>query len=50
MNMILNTAEMVAKDPAVKDLMVQYGTAMPPPGLSEEEARAVVEYLRTTGK
>lgn len=50
MNMILNTNEMVAKDPTVKKLLAKYGTPMPAPGLSEEEARAVVEYFRTTGK
>jgi cytochrome c len=50
MNMILNTAEMVAKDPVVKKLVDRFGMSMPAPGLSEEQARAVVEYLRTTSK
>jgi mono/diheme cytochrome c family protein len=48
MNMILNTAEMVAKDPTVKKLAAQFGMPMPAPGLSQDEARAIVEYLRTT--
>lgn len=48
MNMILNTAEMEAKDPTVKKLAGQFGMPMPAPGLSQDEARAVVEYLRTT--
>ncbi|HSQ79350.1 MAG TPA: cytochrome c [Candidatus Bathyarchaeia archaeon] len=48
MNMILNTEEMGAKNPTVKKLTAQYGMPMPAPGLSQDEARAVVEYLRTT--
>lgn len=48
MNMILNTAEMEAKDSTVKKLASQFGMPMPAPGLSQDEARAIVEYLRTT--
>jgi cytochrome c len=50
MNMVLNTAEMVAKNPYVKKLEAQFGMSMPAPGLTEKGARAIVEYLRTTAK
>jgi cytochrome c len=50
MNMILNTAEMTAKDETIKAQVEKFGMPMPPPGLSEDEARAVLEYLRTTQK
>ncbi len=50
MNMILNTAEMEAKDPDIKKQAAKFGMSMPAPGLSQDEARAVVEYLRTTAK
>jgi len=48
MNMLLNTAGMEAQNATVKKAMSKYGMSMPAPGLSEQEARAVVEYLRTT--
>lgn len=48
MNMMLNTAEMQAKVPAVKAMVGKFGMSMPAPGLSQDDARAVVEYLRTT--
>ena len=50
MNMILNTVEMEAKNETIKKEAANFGMAMPPPGLTSDEARAVVEYLRTTGK
>ncbi|MFW6084031.1 MAG: c-type cytochrome [Gemmatimonadota bacterium] len=46
MNMILNPDEMVARHPEVKALLAQYYTPMPDQNLSEEDARAVLEYLR----
>jgi mono/diheme cytochrome c family protein len=49
-NMILNTAEMTSKNEAMKKAVALYGMAMPPPGLTADEARAVLEYFRTTGK
>ncbi len=49
-NMMLNTAEMEAKDPGIKKQAAKLGVLMPAPGLSEDQARAIVEYLRTTGK
>ena len=49
MNMILNTDEMVARHPEVKELLAQYYTPMPDQQLTEEDARAVLEYLRVAG-
>jgi len=48
MNMILNTAGMEAQNATVKKAMSKYGMSMPSPGLSQQDARAVVEYFRTT--
>ena len=48
MNMILNPDEMVQKDPIAKKLLMEYnGSPMANQNLTEEEARAVVEYFRT---
>lgn len=46
MNMILNPDEMVARHPEVKALLAQYYTPMPDQQLTEQDARAVLEYLR----
>ena len=48
MNMILNPQEMYTRHPAVKKLLGEYMTQMPNLGLTQEQAREVVEYLRTT--
>jgi cytochrome c len=48
MNMMLNPQEMYTRHPVVKELLGQYMTQMPNLGLTQEQARAVVEYLRTT--
>jgi cytochrome c len=50
MNFILNTAEMEQKDPRILGLIQKFGLPMPPPGLDQDQARAVLEYLRTTKK
>ena len=50
MNMMLNTAEMEAKNADIKKEAAKFGMSMPAPGVSEDQARAIVEYLRTTGK
>ena len=50
MNMILNTAEMVAKNETVKKAVAKFGMTMMSPGLSKDQARAVLEYFRTTAK
>lgn len=48
MNMILNPEEMVQKDPLAKDLLIEFnGSPMANQNLTEEEARAVLEYFRT---
>ncbi len=48
MNMILNPEEMVQKDPLAKDLLMEFnGAPMANQNLTEEEARAVLEYFRT---
>ncbi len=48
MNMMLNPQEMYTRHPVVKELLGQYMTQMPDLALTQEQARAVVEYLRTT--
>ena len=48
MNMILNPQEMVTKDPLAKDLLAEFnGSPMANQGLTEEQARASLEYFRT---
>ena len=47
MNMILNPNEMVERHPVAKQLLAEAMTLMANQGLTSEEARAVVEYLRT---
>ena len=48
MNMILNPEGMVKEDPLAKDLLIEFnGSPMANQGLTEDEARAVLEYFRT---
>lgn len=48
MNMILNPMEMVEKDPIAKQLLIDYnGAPMANQNLTEEQARAILEYFRT---
>lgn len=47
MNMILEPGQMVQEDPVAIALLEEYVAPMADMGLSEEEAREVVEYLRT---
>lgn len=47
MNMILNPEGMYTRHPVAKQLLAEHLTQMPNLGLSEPEAREVVEYLRT---
>ncbi|WP_420387583.1 c-type cytochrome [Roseivirga sp.] len=48
MNMILNPGRMLRDDPLAKDLFMEFnGSPMSDMGLSEEQARAVLEYFRT---
>jgi mono/diheme cytochrome c family protein len=50
MNFLLNTVEMEQKDSRILGLIKKFGLPMPPPGLDQEQARTVLEYLRTTKK
>lgn len=48
LNMLLNTNEMLQKDPIAKALLKEYNNAlMINQNLSEEDAKAIAEYLRT---
>ena len=48
MNMILNPEVMVKEDPLAKDLLQEFnGAPMANQGLTEEQARSVLEYFRT---
>lgn len=47
MNLLLNTVNMEREDPIMKDLISQYHIPMTPPGISEQQARAILEYLRS---
>ncbi|WP_397363767.1 c-type cytochrome [Olleya sp. R77988] len=48
MNMILNPEEMLKVNPLAKDLLKEFdGTPMINQGLTEDDARAVLEYFRT---
>lgn len=48
MNMILNPEEMIQKDPVAKKLLMEFnGAPMANQNLTQEEARAVLEYFRT---
>ncbi len=46
MNMILNPEEMVKNDPLAKQLLAEYAAPMSNQHLTEEEARAILEYFR----
>ena len=48
MNMILNPQEMVQQDPLAKELLQEFnGSPMSNQGLTEDQARAILEYFRT---
>jgi len=47
MNMMLNPDQMVKEHPEAKKMLATYMTPMPNQNLTEEDARAVLEYLRT---
>lgn len=51
MNLLLNAVEMQKQDPHMKDLLKEFNNiAMPNPGLSQAQARTVLEYLRSVAK
>ena len=45
--MIMNPEEMVEKDPAAKALLAEYLAPMANQNITEEEARAILEFFRT---
>ena len=48
MNMILAPEKMVKEDPLARDLLIEFnGSPMANQGLTEDQARAVLEYFRT---
>ena len=47
MNMILNSAEMVQRHPEVKAMLAEFFTPMPTQVTDHDEARAILEYLRS---
>lgn len=47
MNMILNPEGMVAEDPIAMELLAEYSSPMANQSLTEEDARAVLEFFRT---
>lgn len=47
MNMILNPDGMYTKHPEARKLLAEYMSQMPNLGVTQEEARKIVEYLRT---
>lgn len=50
MNYLLNTTEMQRKDPALQKLVNEYKVIMPDQQLTRDDARAVLEYLRSIEK
>ena len=47
MNMILNPEQMAREHPEGQAMLAEYPLVMPFQNISEDEARAIVEYLRT---
>lgn len=47
MNMILNPTEMLQKDPVARELLATYIAQMANQNLTQDEARAVLEYFRS---
>lgn len=48
MNMILDPERMVKEDPLAKELLIEFnGSPMANQGLSEDQARSILEYFRT---
>lgn len=50
MNLILNTNEMVEKDPIVRSMVAEYMTKMTFQNVTKDEARAILEFFRLTDK
>ena len=47
---ILHPDKMTQQDPVAKDLLAQYKTQMTNQGLTADQAKAVVEYIKKAGK
>lgn len=47
MNMILAPEEMYTKHPVARQLLAEHMTQMPNTGVTQDQAREIVEYLRT---
>jgi cytochrome c len=47
LNMIMNPEQMAREHPEVRELLREYPVIMPYQNVSEDQARAIVEYLRT---
>jgi len=47
MNMILAPDQMYTKHPTARQLLAEYMTPMPNLGLTQDQARSILEYLRT---
>ena len=47
MNMIMNPDGMYTKHPEARKLLAEYMTQMPDLGVTQDEARKILEYLRT---
>lgn len=50
LNQILNPEEMTKRHPEVKKMLAQYATQMTFQNVSEEDARAILEYFRSINK
>lgn len=50
MNMIVNPEEMTKKDPEAKKLLAEHLTQMTNQNVTEQDARAILEYLRQNDK
>ncbi|AMM52594.1 cytochrome C [Rufibacter sp. DG15C] len=50
MNMIINPEEMTKKDPTAKKLLAEHLTQMTNQNVNEQDARALLEYLRQNDK
>jgi cytochrome c len=47
MNMVMNPEQMVREHPEGQKMLAQYPIIMPYQNITEEQARAILEYLRT---
>jgi mono/diheme cytochrome c family protein len=50
MNMIINPSGMTAEDPTAKELLAEHLTQMAKQDVSEDDTRAILEYLRQNDK